>query len=66
MAQGGDAILEDLISLEDMEVKIVDPTFCTHRVVSNAKILTLTQPEDLEEQAQDFIRQDLWETLVSE
>ena len=56
VTQSGGSILEDLISLEDMEMKIVDPTLCTHGVVSNAKILTLTQPENLEEQAQNFIR----------
>ncbi len=50
------SIFENLISLEDMEVKVVDPTLCSHRVVSNAKILTLAQPENLEEQTQNFIR----------
>jgi len=57
---------EDLVCVDQMEMKIIDPALSAHRVVANPQILVLRNPEDLKQQCHQLITQYLRQSFSCE
>lgn len=56
---------KDSVSVQQMKMKVVNPTFSSHWVISNSKILICGNPEDLKEKWHKLITQYLRKTFCS-